>query len=106
MAKRDIIYFPTQNETKAYVSERAIKTIKTKLYRYFTHKDEYCYLPILQSRAYSYNHTYHRTIGMTPANVKDNNEVEASYLHTLHKTAEAASQTSISGHSNTKLMIT
>ena len=71
------MYFPTQNETKASVSERAIKTIKTKLYRYFTHKDEYCYLLILQSIAYSYNHTYRRTIGMTPANVIDNNEIEA-----------------------------
>ena len=101
MAKRDIIYFPTQNETKAYVSERAIKTIKTKLYRYFTHKDEYCYLPILQSIAYSYNHTYHKTIDMTPANVKDNNEVEARLSTYL-----AQNPRSNSGHSNTKLMIT
>ena len=77
MEKRDIMYFPTQNETKASVSERAIKTIKTKLYRYFNYKDEYSYLPILQSIAYSYNHTYHRTIGMTPASVKDDNEEEA-----------------------------
>ena len=71
------MYFPTQNETKASVSEREIKTIKTKLYRYFNYKDEYSYLPILQSISYSYNHTYHRTIGMTPASVKDDNEEEA-----------------------------
>ena len=106
MEKRDIMYFPTQNETKASVSERAIKTIKTKLYRYFTHKDEYSYLPILQSKSYSYNHTYHRTIGMTPAYVEDNNEEEARLSTYFAQNLEATSQTSNSGHSNTKLMIT
>ena len=74
--KYEIKYFPTQNETKASVSERAIKTIKTKIYRYFTYTENHIYLPILQDVASSYNHTYHRTIGTTPADVNTKNEEE------------------------------
>ncbi|XP_052814229.1 uncharacterized protein LOC128241339 [Mya arenaria] len=73
MRKFDVHYFPTQNETKASTSERAILTIKQKLHRYFTDKDNYNYLPVLQDIADSYNNTYHRTITMRPADVKNNN---------------------------------
>ena len=76
MKKKEIHYFPTQNETKASTSERAILTIKQRLYRYFSHRADYTYLPILQDIANSYNHTYHRTIDTVPAAVKENNEEE------------------------------
>jgi hypothetical protein len=68
-----------QNETKASTSERAILTIKHKLYRYFSHKEGYAYLPILQDIANSYNHTYHRTIGTSPADVHESNEEEIRF---------------------------
>ena len=76
MTENDVWYFPTQNETKASTSERAIKTIKTKLYRYFTYKDNYSYLAVLQSIGDSYNKTHHRTIGVIPADVNENNAEE------------------------------
>ena len=76
MKTNGIKYFPTQNETKASTSERAILTIKTRLSRYFTYKDDYKYIPVLQNIAVSYNRTYHRTIGTTPAEVKSSNEEE------------------------------
>ncbi|MCG8113702.1 MAG: chromo domain-containing protein [Candidatus Thiodiazotropha taylori] len=74
MKKDGVIYFPTQNETKASTSERAILTIKSRLSRYFTFKDDFSYLPVIQDLADSYNKTYHRTIGMKPADVKQENE--------------------------------
>lgn len=74
MKKNSVRYFPTQNERKASTSERAILTIKSKLSRYFTYKDEFSYLPVLQDIAESYNKTYHRTIGMKPADVKQDNK--------------------------------
>ena len=76
MKDKNILYFPTQNETKASVSERAIKSVKTKIYRYLTFSENYSYLPILQDVAKNYNKTYHRTIGTTPVDVKDTNEEE------------------------------
>ena len=90
MTDNDVRYFPTQNsDTKASISERQIKTIKTKLYRYFTYKDNYAYLPVLQDIADSYNRTYHRTIGMAPSDVKRANEEEvrlSTYFSRTHRT--------------------
>jgi len=83
MKREEILYFPTQNETKASTSERAILTIKTRLNCYFSYEDTATYLPVLQDVADSYNHTYHRTIRMRPADVKDSNQEEvriATYL--------------------------
>ena len=76
MERKGVTYSPTQNETKASTSERAILTIRQKLARYFTYQEDYSYLPVLQDIAYSYNHTYHRTIGFAPAEVNDNNQEE------------------------------
>lgn len=76
MNKEKIRYFPTQNETKASTSERAILTIKTRINRYFSYEDTSIYLPVLQDIADSYNNTYHRTIGIRPSDVKVTNEEE------------------------------
>lgn len=76
MQENEVHFFPTQNETKASTSERAILTIKQKIYRYFTYTNDYTYLPVLQSIAESYNRTYHRTIDMAPADVKGTNQEE------------------------------
>ena len=45
------IYSPTQNETKASISVRAIKSIKMRIICYLTYKDDYNYLPVLQDIA-------------------------------------------------------
>ena len=76
MTKNNVTYFPTQNETKASISERAILTIKMRLRRWFTYKQDYTYVHTLQQFADSYNRTFHRTIGMTPIRVDHNNEME------------------------------
>jgi hypothetical protein len=64
-----IKHFYAQNEVKASVAERVIKTIKTKIYIYFTFKQSYRYIDKLQSFAEGYNHTNHGTIDMEPAKV-------------------------------------
>ena len=76
MKQHNIRYFPTQNETKASTSERAILTIKMRLRRWFTYKEDYAYVPVLQQFADSYNETFHRTIGMAPDRVTKDNEME------------------------------
>ncbi|WAR31101.1 YMD3-like protein [Mya arenaria] len=76
MKKKEVHYFPTQNETKASTSERAILTIKTRLMRYFSYKETATFLPVIQDIADSYNKTHHRTIGMRPVDVKATNQEE------------------------------
>jgi DNA-directed RNA polymerase beta' subunit len=73
--KYNILQMTTQNtETKACYAERAIKTIKKRIYKYFTQKQTYKYIDKLQDFAYSYNNTYHRSINMKPSEVSKENE--------------------------------
>jgi hypothetical protein len=64
--EQDVYHFFTQNEPKANYAERVIRTIKSRITRYMTHKQTHRYVDILQDVAKSYNSTYHRGIGMTP----------------------------------------
>ena len=61
---------------KANYAERAIKTIKTKMYRYMTFKQSQRYIDPLQDFTGSYIKTYHRTIDTKPELVKPSNEEE------------------------------
>ena len=64
-------HFVTQNEVKANYAERAIKTIKGKIYKFFTHKQTHHYIDILQDVTGAYNNSVHRSIGMAPAKVTE-----------------------------------
>lgn len=77
LTDRNIKHFYSQNtEVKANYAERAIKTIKTRIYRYMTFKQSDRYIDRLQEFARGYNKTYHRTIDTKPELVKPNNEEE------------------------------
>jgi hypothetical protein len=70
-----IIFYTTENDDiKASVVERFNRTLKTKMWRYFTYKNTYRYVDVLQDLLHSYNNTHHRSIGMTPSNVSLENE--------------------------------
>ena len=66
-----------ESDVKASISERVIKTVKSKIYRYFTHTQSYEYVNELQHFAEGYNKTVHRTIDMKPIDVRRDNEEEA-----------------------------
>ena len=70
----DRTFFSQNTESKANYVERVIKTIKSKMYRYFTHAQSYKYIGELQKFAGSYNKTYHRTICMPPNKVTKGKE--------------------------------
>ena len=78
----DIELYNTYNETKASVMERLIRTLKTRMWRYFTAKKTMRYMNMLPDLVYSYNHTIHRSIKMKPADVTTNNEKQV--WHTLY----------------------
>ena len=56
-------------DVKAAVAERVIRTLKERIWRYFTHKNTKKYIDVLQSIVYAYNHSIHTTIKMLPAEV-------------------------------------
>ncbi len=72
-----VTFFTTHNEeTKASIAERFNRTIKTKMWKYFTRHDTLVYHDILQDLVWSYNHTYHRSIKTQPALVNVSNQEE------------------------------
>jgi len=81
-ASENINFYHVFTHLKAAIAERAIRTIKSKLYRYFTAKGSYKWTGILQSIAREYNERIHRTTGMAPAQVL-NRDDENKIFHNL-----------------------
>ena len=68
-------FFSTENEDiKACIAERFNRTLKTKMWKYFTKHDTVVYVDVLQDLVWSYNHTYHRSIKMAPTDVTQRNQ--------------------------------
>ena len=89
--KEGINHYFVMNETKAAMAERVIRTIKKKMYRYFTHNETWRYIDILDDLVNSYNNTFHSTIKMKPIDVTKKNEFRLwlnLYMDTLTKASE------------------
>ena len=65
--KKIEMYATYNYDMKACVVERFIRTFKSRLYRYFTLKSTETYIHVLQDIIKSYNHSFHRSIKMTPS---------------------------------------
>ena len=75
LRRHGIHFYTSENEDlKASVVERFNRTLKSKMYRYFTYANTRRYQDMLDDLLHSYNNTYHRSIGMTPADVGPHNE--------------------------------
>jgi len=85
LRRRGIKFYTSENEVfKAAVVERFNGTLKTKMFRYFTHANTRRYLDVLDDLLHSYNNTHHRTIGMAPSEVNaDNEDVVRARLYPL-----------------------
>ena len=63
----------TNSEMKASIVERFNRTLKERMWRYFTYSKDYKYIDILDDLVNSYNNTYHRSIKCTPNSVNKKN---------------------------------
>ena len=68
--------YSTENEEKSSIVERWIRTIKEKMWKYFTDNNTYNYMNILPELVEDYNNTVHSSIKMTPIDAsKEENEL-------------------------------
>ena len=74
MKSQNIHHFSTHGDTKASVVERFNRTLKERLYRYFTAANTLRYVQVLPKIVRGYNLSFHRSIGMAPAKVNHGNE--------------------------------
>ena len=67
----DIKMYSTYNEGKSVITERFIKNLKHKIYKYMPNISKNVYFEVLDDNVDAYNNTYHRTIKMKPEDVKE-----------------------------------
>ena len=74
---KDLIeIYSTENEEKNSIVERWIRTMKEKMWKYFTDNNTYTYIDILPDLVKDYNNTVHSSIKMTPVEAsKKKNEL-------------------------------
>ena len=70
LRKHNILFFTTDSEQKASIVERFNRTLKTRMFKYFTNSNTYRYVDVLPALVDGYNATYHRSIKMKPRDVR------------------------------------
>ena len=58
------------NKGKSLIGERFIRTLKNKIYKSMISISKNVYFDKLNNKVNTYNNTYHRTIKITPVDVK------------------------------------
>ena len=71
----NIQLFTTQSDKKASIVERFNRTMKGRTYKYFTAKNTYRYVDVLQLLVDGYNNSYHRSIKMKPNSVRKRHQI-------------------------------
>jgi hypothetical protein len=74
LKQNNIIFYTSKSEKKSACVERWNKTLKSRMWRYFTHKNTRKYEDILQKLVKSYNETKHTSTGYRPCDVTTAND--------------------------------
>jgi hypothetical protein len=72
--------YSTYSENKAVVVERFNKTMKDKIWMYFTANQTRNWIDEIEKIVTKYNNTKHRTIGTTPNKARENTEAVLEYV--------------------------
>ena len=73
---KGIAHYSSASDFKAALCERFNRTLKTKIWKYFTHSGKLKYTEVLQDIVDGYNNRYHSSIGTTPNSVTKRNETK------------------------------
>ena len=85
LVENEIKMYSIFNEGKAVVIERLNRTLKNKMYKYFTANNTYKYVDVLPDLINEYNNHKHSTIKMTPteASMKYNEKVIQNDVYSI-----------------------
>lgn len=70
------LYFTQNQDIKCAIVERFNRTLKARMFRYFTSAGSHNWINVLQDLVDAYNHSVHRSIGMRPIDVDQDNSQE------------------------------
>ena len=87
--EQNVQLFSTNSDNKAALVERFNRTLKARLYKFFTANKTTRYIHVLADAVYSYNHSHHRTIGMRPVDVENKNDEQKVWKRVYFDSKEA-----------------
>ena len=76
LKSKRILLYSTENETKASIVERFIRSFKSRLFKIFTARNSLNYTSIIDDVMLGLNNRYHRGIGRAPSEVNKRNQRE------------------------------
>ena len=90
LESKHIKYFSTFSDKKASIVERFNRTLKSRMWKYFTENETRKWIDIVQDLVNAYNNTYHTTIKMTPveASKPQNSEIVWWNIYGAYITAD------------------
>lgn len=74
MKKLKVNHYSTKSEKKAAIIERFNRTLKSAMYKSFSHRGSYLWVDDIPDLISKYNNSYHKSIGMSPLDVNKKNE--------------------------------
>ena len=78
LQNNDIEMYSMHNEGKSIITERFIRTLKNKIYKYMTSVSKIVCSDKLGDMINKYNNTYHSSIKMKPVDVKSSTYIDSS----------------------------
>lgn len=89
MDEHKINHYNTFSNLKASIVERVNRTLKNHMWKRFSLQGNYKWTGILSDIVSKYNNTKHKTIGLKPIEVNQNNELNIlNYAYTFPKTVD------------------
>ena len=74
------LWISNNDDVKAAIVERFNRTLKTRMYKYFTANNTRRYIDVLQDLVKGYNNTVHSSIKMAPSKVRMKDQVQLRQL--------------------------
>jgi transposase InsO family protein len=94
LKRNNIHWFSTNSDLKASIVERFNRTLKTKMWKYFTQIGTRKWIDIVDDLVYNYNNSYHRSIKMTPVegSKKENESIVYKNLYRESKLSKKSNK--------------
>ena len=78
LQNNDIEPYSTHNAEKSVITEKFIRTLKNKIYKYITLISKNVYIDQLDDIVNKYNNTYHSIIKIKPVDATSNKYIDCS----------------------------
>lgn len=106
LRERNVHHFASQSDQKAAVVERFNRTLKTRIWTYFTANNTKRYVDVLEDITSAYNNTLHRSIRMRPVDVDNETAAQKAWYHLFYRATSVGSNKPTSLATDQKVRIT